>query len=233
MLKVRIEFDIKHLKLLYGNDTYSQLLFIHVFTGCDSTSRIFSIEKKCAFQKCMENDQHLLSSAKTFLLPDQTKATIGDAGCQAMCGIFGGKCTDSLSSLRYNFFSKKVVSANSFVTPERLLPTVSSAKYHSLRVYYQVMEWVGKEKDMNPTSWGWKLNDNQFVPIMSHMTDSLLKVVHCNITLYMQTYCSALRCTCRRFELSCTAAFGQCQLESCGNPYNGYIGDNDSDDEEL
>ena len=37
-----------------------------------------------------------------------------------MAVLFGGNSTDSLATMRYNIFSKKVVSASSFVSPERL-----------------------------------------------------------------------------------------------------------------
>ena len=65
-----------------------------------------------------------------------------------MAVLFGGKGTDSLATMRYNTFSKKVVSASSFVTPERLPPTESATKLHCRRAYYQVMVWVGKDEGM-------------------------------------------------------------------------------------
>ena len=39
-----------------------------------------------------------------------------------MAILFGSQDTNSLAIMRYNTFSKKVVSASSFVTTERLLP---------------------------------------------------------------------------------------------------------------
>ena len=44
-------YDIKNLKLLLGESICDELLFLHAFTGCDSTSRIFGIEKKNSFPK--------------------------------------------------------------------------------------------------------------------------------------------------------------------------------------
>ena len=46
--------DINRLKAIIGPDICSQLLFIHAFTGCDSTSRIFGIGKKTAFKKLVK-----------------------------------------------------------------------------------------------------------------------------------------------------------------------------------
>ena len=42
---------------------------------------------------------------------------------------------------RYNMLCKKVARATMFVTLERLPPTASACKFHSLRTYYQVMKW--------------------------------------------------------------------------------------------
>ncbi len=39
---------ISEIKQVLGSDLCSQLLFIHAFTGCDTTSRIFSVGKQTA-----------------------------------------------------------------------------------------------------------------------------------------------------------------------------------------
>ena len=39
-------YDIKAMKKLLGNDVCSSLLFLHAFTGCDTTSAVFGIGKK-------------------------------------------------------------------------------------------------------------------------------------------------------------------------------------------
>ncbi|KAJ8028173.1 hypothetical protein HOLleu_30339 [Holothuria leucospilota] len=82
-------------------------------------------------------------------------------------------------------FTKKVASAKSFITSERLPPTDSASKFHCRRVYYQTMAWMGLESDIDPLEWGWRQVDNKLVPIMSDKKaapDVLLKMVHCNCT---------------------------------------------------
>ena len=59
---------------------------------------------------------------------NQTTQIIEDLRCQVMSFLFGGKPADSLETMRYNIFSKKVVSSSWFVTPERLRPTESATK---------------------------------------------------------------------------------------------------------
>ena len=225
-------YHINELKMVMGEELCSQLLFIHAYTGCDTTSRIFGVGKKSVFHKLVKGDATLKDCANYFLLPKQTAASIVNKGCQAMAVIFGGTRTDSLSSLRYRVLRKKVVSSQSFVTPERLPPTESSTKFHCLRVCYQIMVWLGQESDMETCGWGWKLEGSQFVPTESDMNaapDSLLKIIHCNC----RTACSTARCSCRQNNLPCTSACGQCQLDACDNTYNQSLLDEDDDQDLL
>ena len=139
-----------------------------------------------------------------------------------------GKSTDSLASLRYNIFSKKIASSKSFVRPERFPPTESSTSFHSQRVYYQLMIWMGNVNDKCATDWGWKLENNEFVPIMTMKAaapDRLLQMIRCNCA----TACKSPRCSCRGYGLPCTPACGSCQAENCENPNNQPLQDKDCD----
>ena len=104
--------------------------------------------------------------------------------------LFGGKSTDTLSSMRYSIFIKKVATAKAFVTPERVPPTSSVTTFHSLRVYYQIMAWMDVAKAMKPTNWGWKEENHQLIPVMTEKNaspDELLKVIHCNCSTGCKT----------------------------------------------
>ena len=215
-------YDISRIKSVFGNEFCSQLLSIHAFTGCDSTSRIFGVGKKSAFQKLVKGNSIIQSCARTFILPNQKKEVIEELGAKSMAVLSGGNCSDSLESLRYSMFVKKIASAKSFVTPERLPPTSSSTKFHCHRTYYQIMEWIGSEGDMDVTKWGWIQEDNQLVPLMTDMDaapSNLLKMIHCNC----HSACRTARCSCRRYGLPCHSACGPCQLDACDNPYNKVI----------
>ena len=212
-------YNINQMKHLLGSQLCTQLLFLHSFTGCDSTSRVYGVGKKSVFQKIMKDDQVLILCAETFTSRGMSIAEIKKLGCQAMTVIFGGESTCSLAAMRYSIFSKKVAAAKSFVTPERLPPTESATKFHCLRVYYQVMVWMGMESDLDPLDWGWGLENNRFVHIMTAMNAApytLLKMIHCNCT----TACATPRCSCRKNGLPCTSACGSCQVTCCDNPLN-------------
>ena len=73
---------------------------------------------------------------------------------------------------------KKVTTAKSFITPERLLPTESANELYCRRVYYQTMTWMWLERDIDPLEWGWRMEDRKLVPTMSDKkaaSDALLK----------------------------------------------------------
>lgn len=125
-------------------------------------------EKEC-FQKLMNEDPVFKSCANALTIQHQTTEIIDKLACHVMAVIFGGNCTDSLASSRRKILSKKVLHSSSFITPERLPPTETSTKLHCRRTYYQIMIWNGMEDGMDPTSWGWSLNDNKFVSLMSSM----------------------------------------------------------------
>ena len=132
-------YHINRIQEVLGHEMCSQLMAIHAMTGSDRTSRIFGVGKKTAFQYLAKGDPVLRSRAIAFTIPSQRTEVIDNLGCQAIAVLFGGNGTDSLATMRYNIFSKKVVSASSFVSPERLLPTESATKLH-------FRSWSGQEK---------------------------------------------------------------------------------------
>lgn len=218
-LKSKHVYDICCLKKLLGCEVSTQLLFIHAFTGCDSTSRIYGIGKKSLFQKLIKPDSLIRTCAANFTTVDQDVSTIIDSGSQVLVSLFGGKAGTSLANLRNTLLAKKVSSAKSFVKPEKLPPTVSAAKFHSQRAFYQIMVWMGQAGNMDPTDWGWKRESDTLLPVMTDQKpapERLLKVIHCNCT----TGCCNTRCNCRKYGLPCTSACGPCQTESCYNPHN-------------
>ncbi len=75
-------------------------LFIHAWSGCDTTSATYN-QGKSALLKMVKQSPKL---QKTSLLMSDLGATqeeIACAGCQVFLNLYGGKATDSLTSLRY------------------------------------------------------------------------------------------------------------------------------------
>ena len=69
----------------------------------------------------------------------QTQQAIECLGRRVMAVIISGKDSGPVSSLRHFILNKKVMHTTTFVNPERLPPTASACKFHSVRVYYRMM----------------------------------------------------------------------------------------------
>ena len=67
-----------------------------------------------------------------------TKQDIIRAGEEAIIDMYTGKGT--LNSLRYQTFCKKVLVNNNVLEAKSLPPTSAAAKYHTMRIYCQVLE---------------------------------------------------------------------------------------------
>jgi len=113
-------YNITLLKETLGDDVCNELLFVHAFSRCDSTSRIFGIGKKSALQKLVKSDPVVKYCASAFILQNKSQEDIPDLGKDLMVDLFGGKSNDMLSSLCHIIFTKKVATAKAFVTPEWL-----------------------------------------------------------------------------------------------------------------
>ena len=110
-------------------------------------------------------------------------------------------------------FCDKLVSSKTKIKPEVLPPTLSAAKYHSMRVFCQVMQWKGRE--IGPTLWGWKITKNMIMPKYTDLPcapEELLKIM-CNC----KTGCSSLQCSCKKNGLICSSTCGECHGYSCEN----------------
>ena len=111
-------------------------------------------------------------------------------------------------------FCDKLVSSKMQIKPEVLPPTSSAGKYHSMRVFCQVMKWKGREID--PTKWGWKITNNMMMPKYTDLPcvpEKLLKIISCNC----KTGCSSMRCSCKKNGLICSSTCGECHGYSCEN----------------
>lgn len=181
------------------------------------------------FQKLIKGDSVLHSCSKIFCAPNTDQDAVESAGCKAMVSLFNGKTSDSLASLRYSYLCKKVATAKTFVTPERLPPTTSATKQHSRRTYLQVMVWMGRSDNMDITKWGWDIQGNKLTPVMmdnNPAPDILLKMIHCNCS----AGCNTLRCSCKKYGLECTGACGPCQDGNCENMNHAPILDENEDE---
>ena len=65
------------------------------------------------------------------------------AGEEVIIVMYNGK--GILDSLRYQTFCKKLLESNKVLEAKPLPPTSAAVKYHTMRVYCQVLEWKGEK----------------------------------------------------------------------------------------
>ena len=172
-------YDILNMRSLLGHENCNLLLFLHAFTGCDTTSRIFSIGKSSAFVKLMKVTV-LRSVANIFCSDSCLHSDIAVAGRKAMLLLYDCQSLESKDKLRHQMLVGKVARAKSFVKPERLPPTDSSTKYNSYRTYLQINVWKATEVRIKPEEWGWYVKNNSYYPILCDLPpapDYLLNLI--------------------------------------------------------
>ncbi|WAR13480.1 hypothetical protein MAR_027660 [Mya arenaria] len=108
-------WDLHNTIHVLGEEVRKLLVFIHAFTGYDTTSRLYGI--------------------------DSLHDGIELAGIAVITSVYGGTHCQGLDLLRYCKFDHKVQTKKVLSLP----PTSTAAKYHSYRVYLQVQTWIGRD----------------------------------------------------------------------------------------
>ena len=209
-------WNIKAVKEQLGPEVCSHILFLHAVLGCDTTSRLYGIGKGTSLKKFKSN-RHFRDHTKVFDAQSASSQDVIVAEEQVLVSIYNGKPGEVLDSLRYKRFCEKVATSISHLQPQSLPPTSAAAKYHSLHVYFQVQQWKGSgEDELQPEQWGWKETEGGLMPIHTDLPpalDELLRVIRYNC----QSYCSSMRCTCKKHNVKCSPACGNCRGSGCMN----------------
>ena len=196
------------------------LLFLHAWSGCDTTSAIFGYGKGTVV-KLTKKSLKFRNNSSIF---EKDEAELGDierAGQKLMALMYGGKEDDNLSNLRYAKYMNQLSISTSKLRPEILPPTNRAASFHSLRVYLQVYFWRHLSTDgLDPECWGWKKVQERFEPIMSNndlAPPDILNVIRCKCKSSSKNQCGTNICLCKRNRLHCVAACQECRDCECIN----------------
>ena len=80
--------------------------------------------------------------AEQFCKKDATVDDVIDAGEAELVCLYSGKEGDNLDGLRYAKLGDKVATNKVHIRPQTLPPTSAAARYHNIRVYLQVQQWL-------------------------------------------------------------------------------------------
>ena len=206
-------WDIAMVRKALGHDVCKRILLIHALLGCDTTSRIYGVNKASSFKQVF-NDEEFCKNVDVFCSQVANTTDVINAGEKLLLVILGAKTEKSLDELRLMKFTRKIATSTNAVVPESLGPTSDAARFHSLRVYNQVQEWMGVTS-IDAVDWGWMTRGDYLLPIrMSKPAapSNLLKMIMCGCKGECQG-----RCTCFKYKLKCTAMCTICKGVSCLN----------------
>ncbi|GBM90084.1 hypothetical protein AVEN_136001-1 [Araneus ventricosus] len=113
------------------------ILFIHAFSGYDTTSALFSHgkTKSCSL---LEKNRHLEEKMQVFFNFEATIDQMAETGETFLIHLYGGNPRTSVCDLNHSHYTLFTQSANKArSTLARLRPTVDAARFHALRSYLQ------------------------------------------------------------------------------------------------
>ena len=181
----------------------SHILFIHAWSGCDTTSATFGQGKTFLLKKFHgKGFKELQHTSSIFSESQITPEDVGKAGSRVFVNLYGGKNGQSLNNLRYYKYMDAVASNSASLDPQKLPPTERAAYYHSLRVHLQIIVWkklLNGHDDLNPQEWGWRLDRGVLISIMTDLDaapERLLKFVRCKCRLTSKNPCGSNACSC-------------------------------------
>ena len=99
-----------------GENICGNILFVHAFLGCDTTSRRFAIGKAAGL-KLIKDNETFREQAEVFRSVVSSKDQVIAAGEKAMTIIQKGKLNDHLDTMRYQRFQELVTTRKKAIHP--------------------------------------------------------------------------------------------------------------------
>lgn len=123
----------------------NNIIFLHAFSGCDTTSSLFN-KGKMKLCSLVEKNAQLDAIIGVYKDKEARAEEIEDAGARFLVTLYGGDMDkESLEDIRYKLFVKS--SIKSKFNLASLPPTKDAARYHAFRTYHQVQKWYGIKKN--------------------------------------------------------------------------------------
>ncbi|XP_014234548.1 uncharacterized protein LOC106657506 [Trichogramma pretiosum] len=209
------------------NEKLNEIIaFVHIFTGCSTTSAFYKKSKNKLVRVFSINK--LKKLAAPFYKETTNKDELYDAAYTLIIGIYGNEAElylrekmphdFSLNELRYLMFCRNnVLKTGAF---EELPPTEGAAKQHALRTYSQLRKWIYPE--VEPINWGWTSCNGMLVP---DMTEELLIPIDLPmlIACHCEDGCSSDECICVKGGVFCCFLCPPCQRKLCANTNPDFV----------
>ena len=201
------------------------ILFLHAFSGCDTTSAIYKKSKAIMVNLFKKQSRLIRDIASIFYSSSSTQNEISQAGEKMFLTIYNANANEKdLNNYRYLFFLKSSTKIKADLSS--FPPTKGAAEQHSFRVYLQIQQWL--DNNLHPEQWGWtRIEDGSLFPITTNdpvAPEKILNSIFCRCT----TGCSG-RCGCRKAGIQCSSACSSCN----GGCTNGVLLDDEFDIDDI
>ncbi|CAH2005908.1 unnamed protein product [Acanthoscelides obtectus] len=138
------------------------------------------------FLQTLKKNPALTKTIQIFKDPTAHADAVTNAGLTFFTALykFTDKESASLNKLRYKCYLRSAYKTTAHLAS--LPPTEAAAQQHPLRVYFQVQQWHGNEK--NPEQCGWKKTKGGLQPVTTLQPpapDAVLKLIACKNSLQM------------------------------------------------
>jgi hypothetical protein len=175
--KGKISQQIYSTKSIIDKTVADHILFLHAFSGCDTTSALVN-QGKMKFINVLRKNPDLNEIIQVFKNPNVDPEIIAKAG-ERVLELYSysnvkSKKSMSLNNYRYACFTTSAFKSKFNIAS--LPPTEAAARQHSFRTYHQVQQWYRNQQ--NAEQWGWKRNKNGLIPVTTlepSAPESLLK----------------------------------------------------------
>ena len=197
----------------------NNILFIHAWSGCDTTSSTFG-HSKTKLMKALAKDHSIQEIAGNFCSAD-TQDKVGELGIDLFTLLFGEACKErTLTTICFHKYQTMIAQSN-ILEPQRMPPTIRAAYFHSLRVFLQINQWMNLDTEvLDPCSWGWQHGRFGLEPLKTDMDvapESVLKFIRCKCKSQNPNQCGTNLCTCCKHGIHCVEACGGCHGVTCKN----------------
>lgn len=203
-------------------------MFLHAFSGCDTTSAFFNKGKE-KILKFFSEDPELINRVQAFYRIGADPNNCDDLWHISLYIVSKMYIKKTIAPEKYNSIRLECFNKlNTSIDICKLPPTDLAVKEHAKRVYLQCQNWLSNKLD--PTNWGWKLKDAVLIPTYTTkplLPESFIKRFRCSC----KTGCKKNRCSCKKLGLSCSIFCKICKGRDCENSENiMHIDDVDEED---